>query len=93
MSSSFTQPFITHCLSKDSSIFIRWTYDLTSTNYTYETYIDIHNKTTDVLSRIYIPNINDLSFKIPNLINDNALNKNIYNEIVEDLKILSCYLI
>jgi hypothetical protein len=71
MSSSFTQPFITHCLSKDSSIFIRWTYDLTSTNYTYETYIDIHNKTTDVLSRIYIPNINDLSFKIPNLINDN----------------------
>jgi hypothetical protein len=38
----------------------------------------------------------DLDFQIiiyPYLTNDNNLNKNIYNEIVEDLKILSCYVL
>jgi hypothetical protein len=70
MTSSYNLPVITSIIARDSALLVRWSFDNSSLNETDETILEIHNKFTDEFVQVYIPNLSNLSFRVPNLINN-----------------------
>lgn len=68
---TYNSPEIISIIPRDGALLVKWLFDERSLNDTDEVLLDVHNKDTNVLIQVYIPNLSNLSFRVPNLVNNN----------------------